>query len=81
MAAINTRVVRRSNALLGYAWGTDFRYSECQAFSRGPRGLLGATTMTVGLRRVPRSGGARADARARREDAAAAGRGAVEGGA
>lgn len=28
MAAINTRVVRRSNALLGLPWGEDFRYDE-----------------------------------------------------
>lgn len=28
MAAINTRVVRRSNALLGFPWGKDFRYDE-----------------------------------------------------
>ena len=28
MAAINTRIVRRSNALLDYAYGREFRYSE-----------------------------------------------------
>jgi short subunit dehydrogenase-like uncharacterized protein len=28
MAAINTRVVRRSNALLEFPWGEDFRYNE-----------------------------------------------------
>jgi short subunit dehydrogenase-like uncharacterized protein len=28
MAAINTRVVRRTNALLGLPWGEDFRYDE-----------------------------------------------------
>jgi len=28
MAAINTRVVRRSNALLGFPWGKGFRYEE-----------------------------------------------------
>jgi short subunit dehydrogenase-like uncharacterized protein len=28
MAAINTRVVRRSNALLGFPWGKNFRYDE-----------------------------------------------------
>jgi short subunit dehydrogenase-like uncharacterized protein len=49
MAAINTRIVRRSNALLDYAWGKDFRYSECQAFSSGPGGLLGATALSVGF--------------------------------
>jgi short subunit dehydrogenase-like uncharacterized protein len=30
MAAINTRVVRRSNALLDYPWGEDFSYDERQ---------------------------------------------------
>jgi short subunit dehydrogenase-like uncharacterized protein len=28
MAVVNTRVVRRSNALLGFPWGEDFRYDE-----------------------------------------------------
>tara|TARA_R110002110_G_scaffold415561_2_gene650861 strand:+ start:62042 stop:63265 length:1224 start_codon:yes stop_codon:yes gene_type:complete len=28
MAVVNTRVVRRSNALLGFPWGRDFRYDE-----------------------------------------------------
>ena len=28
MAVVNTRVVRRSNALLGFPWGEDFRYEE-----------------------------------------------------
>ena len=28
MAAVNTRVVRRSNALLGLPWGKDFQYEE-----------------------------------------------------
>jgi short subunit dehydrogenase-like uncharacterized protein len=28
MAVINTRVVRRTNALLGFPWGEDFRYDE-----------------------------------------------------
>ena len=49
MAAINTRVVRRSNALFDYRYGKDFRYSECTAFSAGPGGLLKATAMTAGF--------------------------------
>jgi len=28
MAVVNTRVVRRTNALLGFPWGEDFRYDE-----------------------------------------------------
>jgi short subunit dehydrogenase-like uncharacterized protein len=33
MAAVNTRVVRRSNALLGFPWGRDFRYDEAMLSS------------------------------------------------
>lgn len=42
MAAINTRVVRRSQALLGFPSGRDFRYSEVMSFPSGARGLLAA---------------------------------------
>ena len=49
MAPVNTRVVRRSNALLGHPWGQDFLYSEAMSFARGPRGLLTASGMTAGL--------------------------------
>ncbi len=31
MAAVNTRIVRRSNALSGYAYGDDFRYTEAMS--------------------------------------------------
>ncbi len=40
MAAINTRVVRRSNALLDHAYGETFRYSEQMSFPGNPRGLM-----------------------------------------
>ncbi len=49
MAAINTRIVRRTNALLDYAYGKDFRYSECQSFPEGAKGFFAATAMTAGL--------------------------------
>lgn len=39
MAQVNTRVVRRSNALLGYAYGKKFRYREVSAVPRGPAAL------------------------------------------
>ena len=52
MAAINTRIVRRSNALLGYAYGKDFRYSEAMSFGPGPKGLV---TASVGDGRARRS--------------------------
>ncbi len=49
MAAINTRIVRRSNSLLGWAWGKDFRYSEVMSFAAGPKGWLGAAGLSAGL--------------------------------
>jgi len=49
MAAINTRIVRRSNALLGYPYGRDFRYEEVTGFPGTPRGLAMATGMTAGI--------------------------------
>jgi len=48
MAAINTRVVRRSNALLGYAWGRDFRYREAMSFGKGAAGWLRAAGVSAG---------------------------------
>jgi short subunit dehydrogenase-like uncharacterized protein len=49
MSAINTRIVRRSNALLGGAYGKDFRYAESMSFPKGAKGLLGASALTAGL--------------------------------
>jgi len=49
MSAVNTRIVRRSNALLGGAYGKDFRYSESMSFAKGTKGLLGASALTAGL--------------------------------
>jgi len=49
MSAINTRIVRRSNALLGGAYGKDFRYSESMSFPKGTKGLFGASLLTAGL--------------------------------
>ncbi|MEM9731830.1 MAG: saccharopine dehydrogenase, partial [Myxococcota bacterium] len=49
MAGINTRVVRRSHALLGLPWGEQFRYSEVMSTGKGPRGLQRATMMAGGV--------------------------------
>lgn len=49
MAPYNTRVVRRSNALQGWAYGRRFRYAEVMGFPDSPVGLALATGMTVGL--------------------------------
>jgi short subunit dehydrogenase-like uncharacterized protein len=49
MASVNTRVVRRSHALLGYPWGQDFQYSETIRTGSGASGWLRAATITAGL--------------------------------
>jgi len=49
MAAVNTRVVRRSNALTGGAYGPSFAYSEAMSFGKGPMGLARASAMSAGL--------------------------------
>lgn len=49
MAAINTRVVRRSHALMGRPWGRDFRYSEVMSTGRGPSGMTRALAVTAGM--------------------------------
>lgn len=49
MGAINMRIVRRSNALLNYPWGKDFRYNESVSTGSGTSGWLKAKSMTAGL--------------------------------
>jgi short subunit dehydrogenase-like uncharacterized protein len=49
MAGFNTRVVRRSNALLGWAYGRGFRYREVTGFGTGPLAPVRAATVTAGL--------------------------------
>jgi short subunit dehydrogenase-like uncharacterized protein len=48
MAGINTKVVRRSNALLGYAYGKDFRYDEAILTGAGPLGFAKAAAACAG---------------------------------
>jgi short subunit dehydrogenase-like uncharacterized protein len=40
MAGINTKVVRRSNALSGYIYGKDFRYDEASINGKGIKGRI-----------------------------------------
>jgi short subunit dehydrogenase-like uncharacterized protein len=40
MASINTRVVRRSHALLGFPYGQSFRYDEAMLMGKGWKGLM-----------------------------------------
>lgn len=50
MALINMRVVRRSNALLDYAYGRDFSYGEATSTGPGIRGRLRAITSSLAMR-------------------------------
>lgn len=57
MAAYNTRIVRRSNALQGWAYGRRLRYREVVGSGRGPTRALLALGMTAGIAAL--SGGMR----------------------
>ncbi|MGI9601395.1 MAG: saccharopine dehydrogenase family protein [Acidimicrobiales bacterium] len=48
MAAINTKVVRRTNALLDYTYGTGFKYNEGMLMGSGPIGLSKAAATSAG---------------------------------
>lgn len=48
MSGINTRVVRRSNELMGQAYGNEFRYDEGTLMKDGVPGMLGAAAMGIG---------------------------------
>jgi short subunit dehydrogenase-like uncharacterized protein len=47
MADFNTRIVRRSNALRGHAYGQRFRYRELSSYGPGWRGRRRATAVTA----------------------------------
>jgi short subunit dehydrogenase-like uncharacterized protein len=49
MAPFNTRIVRRSNALQGWAYGREFSYGEVMGVGRGPLGAVTAAGLTAGL--------------------------------
>ena len=49
MAAINTRIVRRSNALAGFPYGRDFCYTEAVATGEGLGGRLTAGVTALGI--------------------------------
>jgi len=49
MGSVNTRVVRRSHALLGYPWGRNFRYDEAIRTGNGAAGWVRAAMITAGL--------------------------------
>jgi len=49
MASYNTRIVRRSNALLDFGYGRDLRYGEVMGMGAGPGGAVAAAGMTAVL--------------------------------
>ena len=49
MAAINARVVRRTNALLDFRYGRDFRYGEVTRTGRGAIGAVRAGFLAAGI--------------------------------
>jgi short subunit dehydrogenase-like uncharacterized protein len=49
MASVNTRVVRRSNAMLDYRYGHNFRYSEDMCTGDGVGGRLRAEAMRAAI--------------------------------
>jgi len=46
---VNERIVRRSNALLGYPWGREFRCTEVVPTGTGISGAVGAGVVAGGL--------------------------------
>ena len=46
MAAINTRVVQRSNAVMNYAYGSEFKYDEAMMTGGGVLGSPAALAVT-----------------------------------
>jgi short subunit dehydrogenase-like uncharacterized protein len=49
MAAINTRIVFRTNALAGQPYGREFRYDEAVVTGRGLRGQAAAVAVSAGI--------------------------------
>lgn len=49
MAPYNTRVVRLSNSLQGWAYGRRFRYREVMAYGDGPMAPIRAAAVSVGV--------------------------------
>ena len=81
MAAYNTRIVRRSNALQDWAYGREFRYSEVMSVGGGVVAPVKAAALAGGLGGLTAGLAFRADARDPRPRAARPRRGAERGGA
>lgn len=50
MAGINTRIVRRSNALMGFVYGEGFQYREVMVTDHGAKGYLAAKSIAGGVK-------------------------------
>ena len=48
MGPMNTKIVRRTNALLGYPYGEDFRYDEARVVADGLSGRIKAKAEAIG---------------------------------
>ncbi|MEM1091392.1 MAG: saccharopine dehydrogenase NADP-binding domain-containing protein [Pseudomonadota bacterium] len=49
MAGINTKIVRRGNAVAGFPYGRDFRYDEAVIVGRGLGGWMKGAALTAGM--------------------------------
>ena len=50
MAGINTRIVRRSNALMDFAYGKQFEYSETMVVAAGAKGYMQAKSISAAIK-------------------------------
>lgn len=50
MAGINTRIVRRSNALMNFDYGEGFKYSETMVIGAGAKGYLSAKSVSGAIK-------------------------------
>ena len=50
MAGVNTRIVRRSNALMEFSYGDDFRYSEVMVTGKGAKGYAAAKVISAAIK-------------------------------
>ena len=49
MSGINTRIVRRTNAIAKLSYGENFNYNEMSSYNRGLKGFLNALMMLITL--------------------------------
>jgi len=52
MAGINTRIVRRSNALMGFTYGEEFSYTETMATAKGIAGYTTAKAISSAVKGI-----------------------------